>query len=217
MTLRRLFNRSIFPCLPSCHHVFALFTILVVLTSQAALAPHALAFERELPHAPAEKLVARASLNAVDYTQRLGSAVVAQPSVETVVAVWPSERRLARVPVESSRQPTDGDTLLVLEGEASYYSREGCLGCSPALRMANGQPLDDGALTMAIGADKMHLVGRLAKVTNLSSGQSVTVRITDTGGFFQARYGHRVADLTVATKQAIGMRGGLGHVRVEVY
>jgi rare lipoprotein A (peptidoglycan hydrolase) len=83
--------------------------------------------------------------------------------------------------------------------------------------MANGQPLNDDALTMAIGADRKHLVGYRAKVTNVNSGQSVDVLITDTGGFYQSKYGNRVADLTIATKQAIGISGGLGQVRVEVY
>jgi rare lipoprotein A (peptidoglycan hydrolase) len=106
---------------------------------------------------------------------------------------------------------------LVLEGEASFYSRAGCLGCNPARIMANGQPLNDNALTMAIGADKKHLVGRKVKVTSLATGQSAEVTITDTGSFHQARYGHRVADLTIATKQAIGMAGGVGQVRVEIY
>ena len=43
-----------------------------------------------------------------------------------------------------------------------------------------------------------------------------TVRITDTGGFYKDKYGNRVADLTIGTKTAIGMAGGLGQVRVEV-
>ncbi len=105
---------------------------------------------------------------------------------------------------------------VVLEGTASYYSRAGCLGCNPLFVMANGQVLDDNALTMAIGADKSYLVGYQARVTNLANGKSVVVRITDTGGFYKDKYGNRVADLTIGTKTAIGMAGGLGQVRVEV-
>lgn len=105
---------------------------------------------------------------------------------------------------------------VVMEGIASYYSKAGCLGCNPLFVMANGQVLDDNALTMAIGADKKHLVGYNARVTNLATGQSVVVRITDTGGFYKDKYGNRVADLTIGTKTAIGMKGGLGKVRVEV-
>ncbi len=105
---------------------------------------------------------------------------------------------------------------VVMEGIASYYSKAGCLGCNPLFVMANGQVLDDNALTMAIGADKKHLVGYNARVTNLANGQSVVVRITDTGGFYKDKYGNRVADLTIGTKEAIGIKGGLGKVRVEV-
>ncbi|MGH9856319.1 MAG: hypothetical protein ACRD4B_00610 [Acidobacteriota bacterium] len=117
----------------------------------------------------------------------------------------------------ASAPENSGTTILVLEGEASYYSRAGCLGCSPALRMANGQPLNDNALTMAIGANRKHLVGHKARVTSLTTGKSVMVTITDTGGFYKAKYGNRVADLTIATKNAIGMTGGVGQVRVEVF
>lgn len=109
------------------------------------------------------------------------------------------------------------DHPLVLDGEASFYSREGCLGCNPKRIMANGQPLEDHALTIAIGADKSYLVGRKAHVTNITTGQSVSVRITDTGGFYSAKYGYRVADLTIGTKTAIGMTGGIGSVRVEIF
>lgn len=106
---------------------------------------------------------------------------------------------------------------VVLQGIASYYSRAGCLGCNRLFVMANGQTLDDGALTMAIGAHLKHLVGYHARVTNLANGKSVVVRITDTGGFYKEKYGNRVADLTIGTKQAIGMKGGLGRVKVEVF
>ena len=107
-------------------------------------------------------------------------------------------------------------TNVVLEGMASYYSKAGCLGCNQLFVMANGQALDDNALTMAIGADRKNLVGYHARVTNLANGKSVVVRITDTGGFYQDKYGNRVADLTIGTKTAIGMNGGLGKVRIEV-
>ena len=120
-------------------------------------------------------------------------------------------------PKAAPKAPSKPAAVVVMEGEASYYSRAGCLGCDPQMIMANGQPLNDNALTMAIGADKKHLVGRTARVTSLVTGKSVNVRITDTGGFYKAKYGHRVADLTVATKQAIGMKGGVGQVRVEVF
>ncbi len=141
----------------------------------------------------------------------------------TIVAATPVTIKsgiTANTPVKQNRVaiilPTS-TAPLIMEGEASYYSRAGCLGCNPLFVMANGQVLDDNALTMAIGADKVHLVGHTARVTSLATGKSVNVRITDTGGFYQDKYGNRVADLTIATKEAIGMRGGVEQVRVEVY
>ncbi len=142
----------------------------------------------------------------------LSTTVVATSSPITTPSVIATKKtvraKIARSPLTEP---------LVLEGTASYYSRAGCLGCNPLFVMANGQVLDDNALTMAIGAHLKHLVGYQARVTNLANGKSVVVRITDTGGFYQDKYGNRVADLTIGTKQAIGMKGGLGKVRVEVF
>jgi len=139
------------------------------------------------------------------YGYRDAGLAVAPAIPITERAVWPEF-----VPVSTA------GTGLVLEGEASFYSRAGCLGCNPLRIMANGEQLNDSALTMAIGADKKHLVGYHARVTSLATGQSTVVRITDTGGFYKEKYGNRVADLTIATKQAIGMAGGVGQVRVEI-
>lgn len=156
-----------------------------------------------------------------------GSLAVSSVPV-TQKGEWPAEfvKAVARAAdirpkvaqaAQIEQQISPKGTTVVLQGEASYYSRAGCLGCDPNMIMANGQPLNDNALTMAIGADRKHLVGRSAKVTSLATGKSVVVKITDTGGFYKAKYGNRVADLTVATKAAIGMKGGVGQVKVEVF
>ena len=186
-----------------------------------------LAIETKLASSPSQKLVAQATLQGhnseqlvslPDYSHRTSGTLIAVSSVKTKKGNWETKRIAYAPSVSKTIKATPTlSSPLVMEGEASYYSRAGCLGCSPALTMANGQPLDDNALTMAIGADKKHLVGHKAKVTNIATGQSVEVRITDTGGFYKAKYGHRVADLTVATKQAVGITGGVGQVRVEVY
>jgi rare lipoprotein A (peptidoglycan hydrolase) len=142
----------------------------------------------------------------------LSGTVVANASPITTITAEPKVSPYRRV---TTPRTYEGSSV-VMEGIASYYSKAGCLGCNPLFVMANGEQLDDNALTMAIGADKKHLVGYKARVTNLVNGQSVVVRITDTGGFYKDKYGNRVADLTIGTKQAIGMKGGLGRVRVEV-
>lgn len=180
--------------------------------------PQALALEATLPNSPTPKMTMPAVLRGVTlptYGYTAGSALsaaspVTKAGIRDVVVVAPAPQ------LPLAEATTSGSPVLVMEGEASFYSRAGCLGCNPGRIMANGQPLNDNALTMAIGADKKHLVGRTARVTSLVTGKSTTVRITDTGGFHAAKYGHRVADLTIATKQAIGMAGGVGQVRVEV-
>lgn len=94
-------------------------------------------------------------------------------------------------------------------GIASYYSRSGCIGCHPQMIMANGQPLDDSALTVAFNRSRL---GSKVKITNLRNDQSIVATVTDTGGF--ERLG-RIVDLTVATKDAIGCND-LCNVTVEV-
>lgn len=209
-------------------NVFSLI-FLAVFVPLSALPYQALAFEATLPSAPARELLAQVYLKDRDsdllitndelptdsYTSVAVSA--AHPSIATEQGKWPAPGSLKRLAYVAPTPAPILDGPLVLEGEASYYSRAGCLGCDPNVIMTNGQPLNDSALTMAIGAHLKHLVGHEALVTSLVTGKSVKVWITDTGGFYQAKYGYRVADLTVATKQAIGMHGGVGQVRVEVY
>jgi rare lipoprotein A (peptidoglycan hydrolase) len=93
-----------------------------------------------------------------------------------------------------------------IEGEASYYSRAGCLGCNEKMIMANGDSLNDSELTLALTPEMVRqhkLLNDIVKVTNLSNGQEVYAKVTDTGGF--ARHG-RVADLSVATRDAINCK-----------
>lgn len=95
-------------------------------------------------------------------------------------------------------------------GTASYYSRDACVGCSESLLMANGQPLDDSALTVAF--NKLPL-GSMVKVRNMENDMIVEAEVTDRHGADNAKYGWRIADLSVATKQAIGC-GDLCEVKV---
>lgn len=209
----------------------ALWVLPVGMFMIVSIFPHnALAFESKLAISPIPSLELPVQIKRGDITgsilidaplsgshQHIAVRPIASPVTER--GNWPRQHSAiatAQVPTAPKVLPEAGKPV-VLEGEASYYSHAGCLGCNSRRIMANGQPLNDNALTMAIGADKKHLVGHKAHVTSLATGKSVTVTITDTGGFYQAKYGHRVADLTIATKQAIGMNGGVGQVRVEVY
>lgn len=57
-------------------------------------------------------------------------------------------------------------------------------------------------------------LGSLVKVTNLRTGQSAVMRITDRGPFIPGR----IIDLSAASARAIGIyRQGIGRVRVSVY
>ncbi|HEY7353420.1 MAG TPA: septal ring lytic transglycosylase RlpA family protein, partial [Terriglobales bacterium] len=56
-------------------------------------------------------------------------------------------------------------------------------------------------------------LGSIARVTNLSSGETVIVRITDRGPFIEGR----IIDLSRAAAEKIGLvRRGTGEVRVEL-
>lgn len=86
------------------------------------------------------------------------------------------------------------------EGKASIYSRAGCLGCSPTLTMANGQPLDDNALTVAFNLEPL---GTKLEITNTVTGKSVIAEVTDTGGFH--RHG-RIVDVVPAVADALELK-----------
>ncbi len=98
---------------------------------------------------------------------------------------------------------------LLLIGLASVYTVAGCLGCNPHYDkngtyylMANGQRLNDYALTVALTPSNFRAYkNQYVKIKNLKNGKSVFAKVTDTGGF--AKY-NRVADLSLATKNAIG-------------
>lgn len=108
----------------------------------------------------------------------------------------------ASKPVVAEIVPEKKPTKSILEGKASYYSVDGCIGCSPNLTMANGERLDDKKLTVAFNRAKL---GTNLTITNTKTGKSVIARVTDTGGF--ERHG-KIIDLTIATRDAIGC----GHV-----
>lgn len=105
-------------------------------------------------------------------------------------------------PREGPQDPTEARTII--RGTASVYSRAGCLGCSRNLITASGEPLDDSRLTLAVALPLPFKLGTQVKVTNEETGLSVVAVANDTGGM--ARY-NRIADLSLATAQAIGCNG----------
>lgn len=78
-------------------------------------------------------------------------------------------------------------------------------------KAANGEAFDDAAFT---AAHRTLPMGSLIKVTNLATGQSAAMRITDRGPFVDGR----IVDLTIASAKATGVyRSGLVRVRIDVY
>jgi rare lipoprotein A len=92
------------------------------------------------------------------------------------------------------------------EGMASWYGPP-----YDKRRGANGEIFDKDALTAAHRTLPMN---SLIKVTNVTTGQSAVLRITDRGPFVP----DRMLDLSLASAKAIGVwRPGVARVRVEVF
>lgn len=91
------------------------------------------------------------------------------------------------------------------EGLATWYT------AAKGRKAANGEVFDDHALT---AAHRTLPMGSLITVTNLTTGQSAAMRVTDRGPFVS----DRIIDLTMASAKATGVyRAGLVQVRVDVY
>jgi rare lipoprotein A len=101
----------------------------------------------------------------------------------------------------ASHQPILSETGLATWYTAPYKGR----------KAANGQVFDDDAMT---AAHRTLPMGSLVMVTNLKTGQSGVMRITDRGPFVEGR----ILDLSIASAKATGVyRAGLAQVRLDVY
>jgi rare lipoprotein A len=116
------------------------------------------------------------------------------------------------VPATVADNPADADfvgshpVIYSEEGIASWYGPP-----YDKRRGANGEIFDKDALTAAHRTLPMN---SLIKVTNLSTGQSAILRVTDRGPFVP----DRMLDLSLASAKAIGVwRPGVARVRVEVF
>ena len=90
-------------------------------------------------------------------------------------------------------------------GVASYYGNE-----LAGNRTANGERFDPGQLT---AAHRTLPFGSMVRVTNMSNGDSVVVRINDRGPFSRGR----VIDVSHAAAREIGMqRSGTARVKLAL-
>jgi len=106
----------------------------------------------------------------------------------------------------ASEADLHGKPVLVETGMASWYGTQ-----YNKRKAADGTVYDKNGMT---AAHRTLPLGSLARVTNLSTGESVVVRITDRGPFVRGR----VLDLSEGAAKEIGVyRMGVAKVKVEAY
>lgn len=136
----------------------------------------------------------------------------APPPVLTPPAAAPGPPAMTPAASALADSPADADFV---QAHPVIYSEEGLASWyGPPYdkrRGANGEIYDKDALTAAHRTLPMN---SLVKVTNVSTGQAVILRITDRGPFVP----DRMLDLSLASAKAIGVwRPGVARVRVEVF
>jgi rare lipoprotein A len=139
-------------------------------------------------------------------------ALAPTPPVSSAPPSGPVSNSPAPAPAGVADSQADADfvgshpVIYSEEGMASWYGPP-----YDKRRGANGEIFNKDALTAAHRTLPMN---SLIKVTNLSTGQSAILRITDRGPFVH----DRMLDLSLASAKAIGVwRPGVARVRVEVF
>lgn len=120
--------------------------------------------------------------------------------------------------VEVVQTPAPTPSLVLYEGKVSFYSKDGCLGCSENQTMGNGRVFDEMAMTLAVPCQDVLSgtirYGTKVKVINTDMGHSVVGEITDCGGF---RKYNRVADLSKGMYQELEAKTDITNIRIEIY
>lgn len=127
-----------------------------------------------------------------------GNAAAPETPATSEMPVGVSEADLAYI---DTHKP-----VLTEEGVASWYAAP-----YEGRRSADGRVFDGEAMT---AANRTLPMGSLVVVTNLKTGQSGAMRITDRGPFIKGR----IVDLSKASAKAVGLyRDGIDRVRLDVY
>jgi rare lipoprotein A len=108
--------------------------------------------------------------------------------------------------VASTKSASTAPAKKTMIGKATYYGGKGLDGNDTA----NGETFDHRDHTAA--ASKAIPLGSTAKVTNLETGKSVNVRITDRGPRVRGKH----IDLSRGAAQEIGITRKEGHAPVKV-
>ena len=142
----------------------------------------------------------------------LSAAAPAQPVVTHGAPVLPvilDDNILAPDSIQPAVDSTDSPATQTYEavgqGEASYYGAE-----LAGHRTASGERFDPGELT---AAHRTLPLGSKVRVTNLSNGKSVIVRINDRGPGTRSR----ILDMSMGAARQIAMiRSGKAQVKLEL-
>jgi rare lipoprotein A len=128
------------------------------------------------------------------------------PPVTAQPAPAPSVAEAAPAPRPSIETPESRTPIYSEVGVASWYGPP-----YDRRRGANGEVYDQNAVS---AAHRTLPMGSLIRVTNLQTGQSAVMRITDRGPFVP----DRTIDLSVGAAKAVGVwRPGTARVRIDVY
>jgi rare lipoprotein A len=128
------------------------------------------------------------------------------PSPPASARIPPTPAPVGGVTEEDLEYVATHQPILTQEGFATWYTAP-----YKGRRAANGQVFDDNAMT---AAHRTLPMGTLIVATNLETGQSAAMRITDRGPFVQ----DRILDMTIASAKATGVyRAGMARVRIDVY
>lgn len=128
-----------------------------------------------------------------------------QAAFENSRPVWFAPgSRLASAP--TARAPASGDATrgahTYSQGLASFYTE--------GTQTANGERFDTNAMT---AAHRTLPFGTQLRVTSVTTGRSVTVRINDRGPFIKGR----VVDLSLSAAKALGMvNAGVANVKLDI-
>jgi rare lipoprotein A len=128
-------------------------------------------------------------------------AACAQAPMATNQSSW-SSQRVASVHKRHSPLASKDASLDASSGVASFYSS--------GSRTASGEAFNPNELT---AAHRTLPFGTKLRVTNVATGQSVTVRVNDRGPFVAGR----VVDVSSSAAESLGMTGkGVAKVKLDV-
>lgn len=146
-------------------------------------------------------------------------AACAQSSVATRKSEWPGGPRQAALAHEPASPPVptvraarvqEHETSTKRRAESRFTSRGLASFYSEGTETASGEKFDPALLTAAHPSLPF---GTRLRVTNLTNGHSVTVRVNDRGPFVPGR----VVDVSYSAARVLGMaQSGVANVRLEV-